>query len=412
MSRHVRWMHGVALALLLASTGIPGVVHAQSASALMAAAVSVDIQDGGGKTLRTVNATLLRDGVVVPLESLAGANRATVRARDGSRWTCQNVLSSNAVIGLALLQLPETPAFGASLPQSGSFNPGSKATVLGGPDSRPDSVTTTCYFTYSMRDRTDFIAVSPGLPGAAPLVDRSGRLLGVVNQLSAGGIDCHYAVPAVSVKTLVTNRGDGQAISTHAQVTAPPFAEPSTALGISFRGANLVTANQYEPARTLLNAALKRDPKYPEAHYWLGRLLFAEQKHEEAAQEFVEAGTSDPGYHMAWHMAGAAYNQAARYLDAEKMYYEALKANPRSAETYCNLGGAYFNQNRYDKAVEAFRKSIELDPRYRQGLAYHNLVQVHLTQGRRTEAEGVYQDLLKINPEWARRLRSTLDSQP
>jgi tetratricopeptide (TPR) repeat protein len=243
------------------------------------------------------------------------------------------------------------------------------------------------------------------------VVDPAGRFLGVMTDLSAGGMSCWSVVPMVSIRGLAGAAGAPMPIAQQNDITPPPYEDPASAVGLTFRAASLVIANKFEDARVLLNSAVKKDPKSEDAHFWLGRINFSQQKFEDAADEFQKAGTADPTFHMAWHMAGAAYNQAGRYLDAEKMYAKALEANPRSAATYCNLGGAYYNEHRYDKAIEAFRKSISMDPQYQQGLAYNNLAMTYVSQGNRVEAEKVYSELAQVNADWAKRLRDVLDGK-
>lgn len=402
-----------AVAFILAAAGIGRAVAGfPGAGRCLPAAVSVEVKDAGGKTLRTVTGTLVKEGLIVQTSALAGASATVAHTRDGLSWNADSLLISHPIVGLTLLKLPMVPDYALSLPENGAFMPGSKVAVLGRPGSSPDSVTATIYYTFSLRDGTDYVSAYPGLPGAAPVVDPNGRLLGVMSDLSAGGISVWSVVPTASVRALVTARGLPQPLTGAADLSGPPYEDPRAALGLAFRGASLVTANQTEDARTLLSSALKKDSTNVDAHFWLGRLLFMKQQFEDAAREFTAAGRLDPSFSLAWHMSGASYNQAGRYLEAEKMYGKALEANPRSAGTYCNLGGAYFNEHRYDKAAEAFRKSIELDPRYERGLAYTNLAQTLVTQGKRTEAETVYQNLLRVDPEWAKRLRAILDGKP
>jgi len=307
--------------------------------------------------------------------------------------------------------MPEVPGYALSFPESGAFYPNTHVTIMAGPGSSPDSVAATIFFTFALQEGTQFVAVYPGLPGAAPVIDPTGRLLGVESELSLGGINCWSTVPVVSVKAMVDARQAAQPIAAYNDVPLPAFEDGTTPFGLAFRGASLTTAEKNEDARTFFSAATKKDPKNLDAHFWLGRLLFSEQQYEQAAGEFQKAAAADSMYRLAWHMAGAAYNQAGKYLEAEKMYHKALQADPTSAESYCNLGGAYFNEHRYDKAVEAFRKSISLDPNYAQGLAYDNLAMTYYSQSKRAEAEGVYQDLKKVNADWAQKLRDMLDGK-
>jgi tetratricopeptide (TPR) repeat protein len=251
-----------------------------------------------------------------------------------------------------------------------------------------------------------------GITGAAPAVDATGRFLGVACDLSEGVYRLGYIVPSGSVETLTTSPPQPQSVSSLADVTPPGFQDRGTATGLLFRGVALAQAERLADARHFLNLAIDQDASLPEAHFWTGRVLFIQEQFTQASEEFQIAGTKDPSYYLAWHMAGAALNQGKDYAGAEKMYLKALEAKPNAPDTYCNLGGAYYNMQRIDDAAAAFRKSIELDPRYAQGLAYTNLAVVLNGAGRKAEAEKVYQDLVKLNPDWGRQLRATLDGQP
>jgi Tfp pilus assembly protein PilF len=401
------------------SSATPPVSAKAGPSQYLPAAVSVDVKDAGGATIRTVNGTLIQAGVIVPVSSLKGGTKAVVRSRSGDSWTTESVVASHSVTGIAILGLPETPDYAFKFPAGGGFMPESKVTILGGPGSTPDSVSSVIHYTFAMRDGTDFVSVSPGLSGACPVLDRAGRFLGVAGDLSTQGYKVGFMIPMVSVRAVAGVHGDSHPISGMATASPPAFENAETAAGLTFRAASLATAGSQaknpidtEAARALLAKAIKLDPSSVDAHFWMGRVLFVLEQWDQTAEEFQEAAKLDPNYHLAWHLAGAAYNQGARYLDAEKMYMKALEVKPNAADTYCNLGGAYFNEHRNEKAIEAFKKSIELDPRYQYGLAYSNLALTFSSMGQKDEAEKVYQDLLKVFPESAAHLREALDGQP
>ncbi len=391
--------------------GTTEAAHAGAASRHLAGAVTVHIIDAGGAPLRRVNGTMLNEGVVVPSSSLTGAASAQIIARDGSRWESHNVLAVHSPVGIALLEMPDRPPFAIEFPGSGAFMPGSKATLMAGPGGETDSLTVTIQRAFSLRDGTDFIPVKPGLAGAAPCIGRDGRFLGVSGDLSEGEFSLGYIVPMASVRVVVGSRGAPIPISTvGAEVITAPFEDRTSAYGLTFRGAILQVMGDPEDARNFLTLALRVDPESPNAHFWMGRLLFTEDEYQAAAESFMRAGRHDPAYHMAWHLAGAAYNQAGRFDDAVEMYMKALDVDPNSAMTLSNLGGAYFNQQRYEKAIESYRKSIQVDPRSQNGLAFFNLAMTYSTMGRRAEAEDVYREMLEINPDGAARLRRQLDS--
>jgi hypothetical protein len=380
--------------------------------AALAWAARVEILDSAGKTLRTVNGTLLSQGVVVQTSAFAGASKVRITARDGNAWESANVVSANGLIGLSLLQLPGEPSGAVVFPAIRSYMAKSRVFLLNGPGVGPDSLSARIYQNFMLRGAPDLCPTDIGITGAAPAVDSTGRFLGVACDLSEGVYKLGYIVPSGSVQVLTTSPSQPQSVSSLADVTPPAFQDRNTATGLLFRGVVLAQSNRPDDARHFLGLAVDRDPSLPEAHFWTGRVLFGQEQFTQASEEFQIAGTKDPTYYLAWHMAGATLHQAKDYNGAVKMYMKALEAKPNAADTYCNLGGAYYVLQRIDDAVAAFRKSIELDPSYAQGLAYTNLAMVLRGAGRKDEAEKVYQDLVKINPAWGRQLRATLDGQP
>lgn len=407
------WAVGVLLGTiggtLVAAKGTAAALPALKAG--LASAARVEVLDSAGKTLRTVNGTLLKEGVVVQTSALAGATTARVATRDGKSWDSSQAIATNSLIGLSLLQLPAQPAGAISFPTNASYMANSRIFLLNGPGAGPDSLSARIFENFALRGAPDLCPVDLGIAGAAPAVDAAGRLLGVACDLSEGTYKLGYIVPVASVHVLVTTPPQPQSVASLSGLTAPGFQDAGTATGLLFRGVVLTQCNRLDDARHFLNLALDRDASLPEVHFWTGRVLFAQEQYRQAAEEFQLAGAKNPSYHMAWHMAGAALNQAADYAGAEKMYMKALEAKPNAADTYCNLGGAYYNLQRIDDSAAAFRKSIELDPLYANGLAYINLAMVLNTTGRKAEAEQVHQDLAKINAAWAQQLRDALDGK-
>ena len=379
--------------------------------AALASAARVEVLNAAGKILRTVNGTVLRQGVVVQTSALAGASKVRITARDGSTWESAAAVSANGLIGLSLLQIPGEPPGAIVFPANASYMANSRVFLLNGPGVGPDSLSARIYENFMLRGAPDLCPTDIGIAGAAPAVDGTGRFLGVACDLSDGVYKLGYIVPSGSVQMLTASPPQSQSVSSLGEATPPGFQDGSTATGLLFRGVVLAQADKLDDARHFLNLALDRDISLPEAHFWAGRVLFTQEQFTQASEEFEIAGTKDPSYYIAWHMAGAALNQARDYAGAEKMYKKALEAKPNAADTYCNLGGAYYNMQRIEDAAAAFRKSIELDPRYAQGLAYTNLAVMLNGAGRKDEAEKVYRDLVKVSSDWGQRLRATLDGQ-
>lgn len=379
--------------------------------AALASAARVEVLDATGKTLRTVNGTLVPQGVVVQTSALKRSAKVRVTARDGSAWESATALNTNGLIGLSLLELPAEPAGAIVFPANRSYMAQSRIFLLGGPGVGADSVSARIFENFMISGAPDLCPTDVGVTGAAPAVDATGRFLGVACDLSQGVYKSGFIVPTGSVEVLTTSAPEPHAVSSLAEFSPPAYQDAGTAAGLLFRGAVLAQADKLDDARHFLRLALDQNMSMAEAHFWTGRVLFGQEQYLPAAEEFQIAGTKDPTYYLAWHMAGAALNQARDYGGAVKMYQKGLEIKPNAADTYCNLGGAYYNMQRIEDAAAAFRKSIQIDPRYAQGLAYINLAMVLNGAGRTEEAETVYQDLVKVNPAWGAQLRSALDGQ-
>lgn len=400
------------LAAALFSGGAPAAAQSPGVAKALDAAVTIELKDAAGRALRRVNGTLVPQGVIVQTSALLGATQADIRSRGGDAWNVTQVTATNGSVGLALLPLPSASPHALAFPPSGAYMPGMRVFVLQGPGAGADSVSATIYEHFALRGQADLSPVTPGVTGAAPVVDPSGRFLGVACDLTEGAVKFGFIVPMASVRVVAMQGGTPAPMTSFNGTGGPPFEDRTTVAGLLFRGAVLTRTQAPEDARIFLSEALKKDPLNAEAYFWSGQAYFAQEQFQRAAEEFQQAGAKEPGYHLAWHMAGAALNQAADYAGAEQMYQKALQAKPNAADTYCNLGGAYYNMQRTEDAIAALRRSIQIDPRYARGLAYTNLAVVLNGVGRTAEAEQVYEDLRKVNEEWAARLRAVLDGQP
>jgi tetratricopeptide (TPR) repeat protein len=404
----------LAVVTLLGSLVLPAVRAGDSAGATdgvqaaLAWAATVEVLGFSGTSLRTVNGTVLREGVVVQTSALTGATRVRIRTRDHKSWESAIAAITNPLIGLTLIQLPESPGQPASFPSDGSYLEGMRVFLLNGPGIAPDSVAARIYENFALRGFPDLCPVDAGIAGAAPAVDGTGRLLGVVCDLSQGPYKMGYIVPAGSVRLLGTSPPRPQSLVSLSDLDRPAFEDDSTATGLLFRGAVLGQSDRYDDARHFLDLAQQRDPMSPEIAFWNGRVLFAQEQFQRAAEEFQLAGSRDSTNYMSWHMAGAALNQAADYAGAEKMYLQALRVKPDAADTYCNLGGAYLNLQRAREAEAAWRNSIRINPRSQGGIAFYNLAKLLEMSGRRAAVDSVCTELSKVNPVWGQRLRDAM----
>lgn len=381
---------------------------ASGVATALAWAAKVDVLDSSGRVLRTVNGALLQEGVVVQTASLVGATRVRVGTRDGKSWESATALMTHTMLGLSLVQLPESPTTPVTFPEIRTYTARMRVYLLNGPGVGPDSIPARIYRNFELRGFPDLCPIDTGIVGAAPAVDSTGRFLGVACDLSEGPYKFGYIVPVGSVAQLATYQAQPRPLEGLADLGRPGFEEGSTASGLLFRGAVLTQIGQLEDARRFLHLAQERDPSLSETYYWSGRALIAQQQYPQAAEELLYATEKDSTNYLVWHTAGEAQQLAGNYAAAEKMYLKAIRIKPDAADTYCTLGVAYLKMERGREAEDAWRASIRIDPRFEGGIAFYNLASTLQHASRTAAVDSICREIARVDPSWEQRLREAL----
>ncbi len=126
---------------------------------------------------------------------------------------------------------------------------------------------------------------------------------------------------------------------------------------------------------------------------------------------------------------------SSEWKDTETLCKHILYINPQSPTALNTLGGEYYNQGKIDKAIEYFDKSLSIDPKKQStltnlasaysskekydeaislynktiksgvnpnslALIYYNIGLIYELQGKHTEAKKMFEDSIKINPNF------------
>jgi tetratricopeptide (TPR) repeat protein len=146
---------------------------------------------------------------------------------------------------------------------------------------------------------------------------------------------------------------------------AAEIAGPS-AKGETLRGLVAVAQNRLDLAEPKFRAAIKLDPKYAFAHYYLGRLLYKQNHFNEAIQESQAAIETDPDLVRAYENLGLCYEGQQRIDEAEKWYLEAIrreKTGGRQTEwPSLDLATMMIRNNRIDEAKAHLLEALRLNP--------------------------------------------------
>lgn len=81
-----------------------------------------------------------------------------------------------------------------------------------------------------------------------------------------------------------------------------------------------------------------------------------------AKRDYEAAIKIDPKYPQAINNLGTIYYSEHNYRKAIKYYKRALKLDPQSASIWVNVGSAYFSKRDFKRASESYDEAMRLDP--------------------------------------------------
>jgi tetratricopeptide (TPR) repeat protein len=82
----------------------------------------------------------------------------------------------------------------------------------------------------------------------------------------------------------------------------------------------------------------------------------------QAKRDYQAAIKMDPKYPQATNNLGTVYYGERSYRKAIKTYKKALKLDPQSASIWVNLGSAYFSKRDFKRASDSYDTAMRLDP--------------------------------------------------
>jgi tetratricopeptide (TPR) repeat protein len=141
-------------------------------------------------------------------------------------------------------------------------------------------------------------------------------------------------------------------------------------------------------AVAMFRAAVKADPKQPNAHFGLGYLLWTQKQYQEAAQEFQAELANDPKHVQSMLYLADSDIQMNRIGDATPLLEVTLKLDPTLSLVHLDLGIVDAENGKNDEALREFTHAEKMMP---DDVDVHwRLARLYRTMGKKEEAKAEF----------------------
>ena len=171
---------------------------------------------------------------------------------------------------------------------------------------------------------------------------------------------------------------------------------PRNYMAITVLGSLLAKEHQYDAAVADYQTALRYQPTFPEAHFFMGAARAEQGRLDEAIAEYQQALWFKPTQEQTHIFLGIALGKQKKYDAASAHYTAALKLNPDSAVAQNNLARIYHTQGRFDAAIAHYQAALETDPKL--ALAHNNLGILLIQNNRLAEGTSHLREALRLKP--------------
>ena len=155
-------------------------------------------------------------------------------------------------------------------------------------------------------------------------------------------------------------------------------------------------------------AATKADPKWPNAHFGLGYLLWTQNQCDEASKEFRAELDVVPENARAMTLLADCHVQLGRSDEALPLIEKALKLDPSIARAHMNLGVIYQEQGRQEDSLRELTAAVKLMPQ--DSNIHWRLARLYQAMGRKEEAKIEFEKTSSLKKEESASITSELNA--
>lgn len=141
-------------------------------------------------------------------------------------------------------------------------------------------------------------------------------------------------------------------------------------------------------------AAVKADPKMPNAHFGLGYLLWGLLQYDEAAKEFQAELEKNPEHAQALTYLADCDIQLSHPEEALPLLEKAIRIDPKIEIAHLDLGILYSNADRRDDALRELKMAEQLNPT--DQTVHWRLARFYKAMGKTQEANAEFEKTRKL----------------
>ena len=339
---------------------------------------------------------------------------------------------------LSQLDVPELNAPAAPLGKAKNLKVGQRVYAIGAPKGLELTLSEGLISSLRPSGGSQFIQtsapISPGSSGSG-LFDSNGRLIGITTFSVAEGQNLNFALPAdwitelperskllgkqnevvttsvewVRKLILLREKGDFKGALELCQewVKAQPNnPEAWTSLGNEYPFLETISVSAdgkpYQKHIDAFREALRIDPTFASAWYWLGRAFSNRLKYDEAMKSLrqalrFESRLTDVELAGVWKEMGDIYRLQNDLNKALQTYEQGMRAVPGNAELKYWVGNVYRDLGKHDKAITYYHEVLLIEPKHIDALLA--LGTLYYSRNELDKAAQFFQDVVRYDPK-------------
>lgn len=332
---------------------------------------------------------------------LQGAYTAAVKIQSGESYPVRQVLADNEAVDLIRLavDIPREKVHWLEIAVSSPRN-ATPVVVVGSPlgleQTVSEGIISAVREVPGMGPIFQTTApISQGSSGS-PVVNREGRVIGVVSFQTQVGQNINFAVAAENLHKLEDQPpGTSVAEWTYRQARR----KPREIQALCRDGFDLTARGDYKSALSYFQEAVAARPEDAEAWFGLGSCYVGLDQEEDAIAAYHQVIRNDPQNANAFYHLGHYYLQLARFSEAVDTLQQALAIKADHIPARFEMAFALGQLGRAEEEKSALQVIIADAPEFFP--AYHRLGLVYNELGQFTEALAAQEAALALKPDFA-----------